>query len=336
MNQRQSRLTNGMLRDKALGCLLGLAIGDALGAPVEGWSAGQIQEKHGWVDDFLTEQPVGTDDTEYAMLTAQLLMKYGDRLKPEDVMREWNELIRAGVLYGGGFSEAAAIRNLKLGFAPPLSGACNPEMWSDGTAMRVAPIGIYCAGDPEKAARLAAVDAEISHARDGIYSAQAVAAAVAVAVAAERPDAAAVLDAGLAYVPRDSWTRRLIERAVDEAAGCASLQEAALRLHDRVSIHSYYWVDVGPEAVALAFGALAAAGCRYEDAVVCAVNCGRDADTIAAIAGGIAGALHGRQAVPSRWESRIGTVRGKCIGSLSGVDIRTVAGELAESMIRLR
>jgi ADP-ribosylglycohydrolase len=323
---------NDSFYDKVHGCLVGLAIGDALGAPVEGWPAAEISEKHGWVDDFLTEQPVGTDDTEYAMLTAKLLMKYGEKLTSQDVMREWQALIHNGVLYGGGFSEAAAIRNLKLGFAAPMSGSHNPEMWSDGTAMRVAPIGLFCAGDPEKAARLAAIDGEISHARDGIYSAQAVAASVAAAMV--NSDIDAILQAGLNAIPQDSWTYRIIDRALDMAAGFTSLSEAALSLHDKISIHAYYWVDVGPEAVALAFGSLAAAKGRYSESVICSVNCGRDADTIAAISGGIAGALHGFSAIPQKWVQRIGTVRGKCIGSLAGVDIRSIADGLLSCMGR--
>ncbi|MNI25219.1 ADP-ribosylglycohydrolase [compost metagenome] len=320
------------LADKVHGSLLGLAIGDALGAPVEGWSAEQIQRKHGWVDDFLIEQPVGTDDTEFAMLTAQLLVKYGDALRPEDVRNEWKELIDLGVLYGGGFSEAAAILNLKKGYAPPLTGLRNPEMWSDGTAMRVAPIGIYCAGDPEKAARLAAIDGEISHSKDGIFSAQAVAASVSIAMVNSNVDA--VLQAGMAAIPQDCWTSRILDRALDLATGSSSLQDAARRLHDQLSIHAYYWVDVGPEAVALAFGSLAAAKGVYKDSVVCSVNCGRDADTIAAISGGISGAMHGLAAIPQQWVDRIGTVRGKCIGSLAGVDIRSIAAQLVDCIRR--
>ncbi len=324
-------MSNALLT-KATGCLVGLAIGDALGAPVEGWSAKQIQEKHKWVDDFLTANPVGTDDTEYAILTAKNLMKYGDRMTPEDVVHEWKELIRTNQFFGGGFSEAAAIRNLKKGLMSPLSGMNNPEMWSDGTAMRVAPIGVYCAGDPEKAVRMAAIDGMVSHAKDGIISAQSVAASVAVAM--QSSDVNAVLQAGLDYIPRDSWTYRMIDKSINEAYRASSVQEAAIHLHDQMSIHHYYWVDVGPEAVALAYGSIAAAKGDYKDAVICSVNCGRDADTIAAISGAITGALHGVEAIPETWIQRIGSVSGKCIGSLAGIQIKDIAIELVESIRR--
>jgi len=51
-----------------------------------------------------------------------------------------------------------AINNLRAGLAPPVTGSDNHEMWSDGAAMRIAPVGILCAGDPREAARLAAIE----------------------------------------------------------------------------------------------------------------------------------------------------------------------------------
>lgn len=316
--------------NKAYGSIMGLAIGDALGSPVEGWKADEIRKKIGWISDFLTDEPVGTDDTEYALLTAQLLIRYGDLLTPEHVAAEWRSLIETNQMFGGGFSETAAIENLKASVGPPLSGRKNPEMWSDGSAMRVSPVGVFCAGDPEKAAWLAKVNSVISHAKDGIYSAQAVAASVAVAMVTNSFSKA--IRAGMDWVPKDSWTYRMIAHAVEVGSGCPSLKEAALQLHDQVSIHHYYWVDVGPEAVALAFGALAAAKGDYEQSVLCSVNCGRDADTIAAIAGGIAGALNGIQRIPEKWIQRIRPAKGECIGTVADADIRNVVQQLVRKM----
>ena len=52
----------------------------------------------------------------------------------------------------------------------------------DGAAMRAAPFGIFAAGNPDQAAYLAGLDAEVSHYADGIWAAQAVAAAISVAM----------------------------------------------------------------------------------------------------------------------------------------------------------
>ena len=158
--------------DRVYGALIGQAVGDALGAPTEGMTREEIASRYGWVDDFVSDDPVGTDDTEYAVLSARIVLKHGHELTPADVTAAWRENLveQDGGFYGGGFSEMTAINNLKAGLVAPQTGTDNHEMWSDGTAMRIAPVGVICAGDPREAARLAAIDAQVSHARDGIYS----------------------------------------------------------------------------------------------------------------------------------------------------------------------
>lgn len=316
--------------DRVYGALIGQAVGDALGAPTEGMTREEITSKYGWVDDFVSDDPAGTDDTEYAVLSARIVLKYGHELTPGDVTAEWrkNLVEQDGGFYGGGFSEMTAINNLRAGLVAPQTGTDNHEMWSDGTAMRIAPVGVFCAGNPREAARLAAIDAQVSHARDGIYCGQAVAAAVAAALVESSWEA--VIDAGLAVVPADSWSARMIARAVDIGRRAPGLRSAVDQLYEEISLFHYPWADVAPEATALAFGVLAASSGDYVDAVLAGVNVGRDADTIAAMAGGIAGALHGAEAVPERWRVRINRVRGHCIKAVAGTDL----AELAEALHR--
>src|SRR5882757_2309382 len=205
-------------------------------------------------------------------------------------------------------------------------------MWSDGAAMRIAPVGILCAGDPREAARLAAIDAQVSHARDGIYCAQVVAAAVAAAMTSESWEE--VVAAGLAAVPADSWTARTVRRAVDIGTAHSQLPAALDELYERISLFHYPWADVGPEATALAMGVFAAARGEYVPAVLGGTNVGRDADTIAAMAGAMAGALHGAEAIPGQWRQRINVVRGHCIGSTAGTDLAELARDLHTALLR--
>jgi ADP-ribosylglycohydrolase len=223
-----------------------------------------------------------------------------------------------------------AINNIRAGLVAPQTGTDNHEMWSDGTAMRIAPVGVFCAGDPQEAARLAAIDAQVSHARDGIYCGQAVAAAVAAALVESSWEA--VIEAGLAVVPPGSWSARTITRAVDIGRQAPGLRAAVDQLYEEISLFHYPWADVAPEATALAFGVLAAARGEYVDAVLAGVNVGRDADTIAAMAGGMAGALHGAEAVPQRWRMRINRVRGHCIKAVAGTDLAELAGALHQAL----
>ncbi|HEY1639292.1 MAG TPA: ADP-ribosylglycohydrolase family protein [Streptosporangiaceae bacterium] len=318
--------------DRIYGALIGQAVGDALGAPTEGMSRAEITSRYGWVEDFVSDDPTGTDDTEYAVLSARIILEHGHELTLADVTAAWRDTLvgQAGGFNRGGFSEMAAIKNISEGLVAPQTGSDNHEMWSDGTAMRIAPVGVFCAGDPAEAARLAAIDARVSHARDGIYCAQAIAAAVAVALVESSWEA--VIEAGLGAVPPDSWSARTIARAVDIGRRAPDLRAAVDQLYDELSIFCYPWADVAPEATALAFGVLAAARGDYVDAVLGGTNVGRDADTIAAMAGGMAGALHGAQAVPERWRSRINLVRGDCITATAGTDLAELAREFERAL----
>ncbi len=129
----------------------------------------------------------------------------------------------------------------------------------------------------------------------------------------------AVVASALAVVPDDSWTARSLRRAV----AVAHRGERAVR--SAVVIGGYPWTDLAPEAVALAFGAYAAADGDFVQAVLTAVNMGRDADTTAAVAGALAGATQGASAIPTEWAAAIGPARGSCLPSMAGHHVLDVA-----------
>lgn len=247
------------LFDRAYGCILGQAIGDALGAPVEGYKPSSIRQRYGRITDFLQDHPVGTDDTEYAVLNALILLEYGLDLSEADVYDAWQRWLMTpeSGFRGGGFSDKIAMVNLRRGLMPPASGRFNQQMWSDGLAMAVGPVGVACAGDPGRAAQVAARLGATTNGRDGIHAGQAVAVAVAVAMTGASPGE--MLAAALAHVPADSWTGRLLRRAADIAAGHAAIWSALDALHDGLAVTFFPWADIAPEAVALAFGAFLAA-----------------------------------------------------------------------------
>ena len=324
-----SPLSREALGDRARGCLAGLAIGDALGAPTEGKTQAQIRERWGRVTDYVSDDPAGTDDTEYAVFSAQTLLRHGRALTSADVAAAWRADIcsQPGRFKGAGFSEMLAIRNLRDGLEPPHSGE-HLHAWSDGLAMRVAPFGVVSPGDPAEAARLSDVDGAVSHAGEGLLGGRAVAAAIAVAMtgAAVEDSTRAALDA----VPADSWTARAIAEGVEIGGASASVWDALAPLHAALVPAAYPWADLGPEAVGLAFGLLAAARGDFEGAVLGGANVGRDTDTIAAIAGGVVGARVGIGALPRRWVDRIQVTKGLCIHAVADVDLLDLADRLAD------
>ncbi|GAA2263264.1 hypothetical protein GCM10010145_41780 [Streptomyces ruber] len=307
------------LRERARGALLGLAVGDALGAPAENMKPSRIRARWGRITGFVAEHPCGTDDTEYAIFSGLLLARHGSALTVAHAEAAWHEYIAdldEGAFRGAGFSERGTLENLRRGLAAPAS-AQHRHAWSDGLAIRAAPFGVFAAGRPAEAARLVAVDGAVSHDGEGIHGGRAVAAGVATAMTGA--PTAAVVASALAVVPDDSWTARSLRRAV----AVAHRGERAVR--SAVVIGGYPWADLAPEAVALAFGAYAAADGDFVDSVLTAVNMGRDADTTAAVAGALAGASRGVSSVPPKWASAIGPARGTCLPSMAGHHVLDVA-----------
>ncbi|MEV5888914.1 ADP-ribosylglycohydrolase family protein [Nonomuraea fuscirosea] len=345
------------LRDRARGCLLGLAAGDALGAPAENLTPAEIRRRWGRLTEI---EGGGTDDTEYAIYAASLLVRHGHDLSARDVAAAYRaEIIPrvSGPMRGAGFSELGTVEALRRGLEPPLTGLVHAHGWSDGLAMRAAPYGIFCPGDPAEAARLVEQDGLVSGSGEGILGGRAVAGAVAAAMGGGTPDE--VVAAALAVIPADSWTARNVVRVRDVLAafpapderdpgdrdlgglerdslelggsdpGGSELVEA---LHRAVVVRHYPWTDVAPEAVALALAAFLAGGGEVEASVTFGVSLGRDADTIGAIAGAVAGAARGERGVPARWAARIGPVTGKCLPVVAGRHVLDVADELAEGL----
>ncbi|MFG2112564.1 ADP-ribosylglycohydrolase family protein [Streptomyces sp. NPDC048718] len=313
-------------RDRARGALLGLAVGDALGAPAENLRPSEIRRRWGRIEGFVTDRPAGTDDTEYAVFSGLLLARHGSALTVADVERAWHRWIAdldERPFRGAGFSERGTLENLRRGLAAPIS-AQHRHAWSDGLAMRAAPFGVFAAGRPAEAARLVAVDGSVSHEGEGIYGGQAVAAGVAAAMGGG--SVTSVVAAALSAIPMDSWTARSIRRAV-VAAGRAGTDppERERAVRSAVVIGGHPWTDLAPEAVALSFGAFAAARGDFRTAVLTAVNMGRDADTTAAVAGALAGARCGASAIPGEWADAIPPVAGSCLPAMRGYHVLDIA-----------
>lgn len=311
---------------RAVGCLVGLAIGDAMGAPVEGWSVDQIREKYGRVEGFLRPESVVTDDTEYAIMTAQLLLRFGSKITLKNITDTWLEMIEESQLMGGGFSTSGAINHLRRGVMPPACGRNKPDSYSDGAAMRIAPAGIVYAGKPQQAAAFASLEAQITHGGEGVHGARAVGAAVASAMAGCCWET--VIEEALMAVPENSWIYRQIKRAVSIGQRHNCVFEAVGELYDEIAILQYFWTSMAPEAVPLAFGVYAAARGEFQASVLGAVNVGRDADTIAAIAGALGGATSGSESIPKEWWDKIRPATGKYVLTAKGQDIVQLAHEL--------
>ena len=313
--------------DKALGAMAGLAIGDSFG---DASRKQDNQLSYGITTDFNKGASWSTDDTEFALLTAKILIDCEGNLSSEGVVKGWMENVASQDDFPrGGASEIEAARNLKRRILPPYSGEYNSFHNSDGAAMRIAPIGIICAGDCERAVVLANIDSSVSHFREGIWGAQAVAVAVSVAMVDGTIDE--IIEAALKSIPVDSWLYYSMNKAleiVDNAKG--EFMDAWMPLHDE--LWTSYKASV-PEAVAAAFGVLKLVNKNFRSGVVAAGNFGRDADTIGAIVGAILGAKFGFSQMPERWIEKTRYPSGTCLAFTKGLDLKEVAKKLSDLII---
>ncbi|HHY09317.1 MAG TPA: ADP-ribosylglycohydrolase family protein [Firmicutes bacterium] len=311
--------------DKAYGALIGLAIGDSFG------DASRTEANHqrfGITMDFTDEASWSTDDTEFALLTAQSLIDCGGDFSSEAVVAAWQKYILVqDEFFRGGASEIEAVLNLKRGLRPPFTGMYNSYHHSDGAAMRVAPIGIICAGNLEKAARYAKIDAELSHYRDGIWGAQAVAVGVAAAMAGSSIEE--ILAAAQAVIPKESWFSYTFAKAMEIVDRYKTLEDCWTPLH--TELWTSYKAAV-PEAISQAFALLRLSEGDFRKGVVYAGNFGRDADTIGAVVGSLLGAKLGVKKIPARWIEKVRYPTGTCLEFTKGKDLYKVAQELVALM----
>lgn len=313
-----------LILDKAKGALCGLAIGDSFGDAARG---PENQRDYGITTDFNRGSSWSTDDTEFALMTAELLIEAGGDFTSEDVVNMWfKHVATQDELRRGGVSEIEACNNLRRGLRPPQSGMFNAYYMSDGAAMRSGPIGIVCAGDPERAAKLAEIDASVSHYKDGVWGAQAVAVAVSLAMVDASMDE--ILEAVLKTAPEDSWFRESLTRAfkiVDDANG--DIADAWMPLHyELFSTHRSTVAEALPEV----FGSLKLEHSSFKSGLILAGNFGRDADTIGAVAGAILGAKYGAKNIPEKWLEKTRYPSGTCLSFTKGIDIFERAEKLAE------
>jgi ADP-ribosylglycohydrolase len=321
MTRSQLLSDRKLYESKARGCMAGLGIGDAMG------DTGRSQEyraKYGIITNMYSDAK-STDDTEFGILTARCLIDNKGKIEAADVLRAWKKYIldRGGVKKRAGRPLYGAIENIGRGMTPPESGMYNVMNTDDGAAMRISPVGIYRAGDPEGAARLAAIDACISHDRDGIWAAQAVAASVAVAMV--DGSAEEIVEAGLRVLPEGSWLAHSMGIAMRI---CEEKPDIELAFED---LHAKLWTPehaTAAEAIAQVYAIFRLTGGDFRRGLLWSANFGRDADTICGLVCSLCGALHGIEAMPERWVGQIRRASGVCLDFSSDMDLLDLADQL--------
>ncbi|MDO8724944.1 MAG: ADP-ribosylglycohydrolase family protein [Candidatus Methanoperedens sp.] len=290
---------SGKLRDKYTGCMLGAAIGDAIGKQNEGLSRKDILS-NGYVKDY-GKAPTGcpgdklragdyTDDTEQMILLAESLIECNgfDAGDFAERMAQWGADALADPARKAlvGPSSSVAVARLNSGISWKNSGSSIP---SCGSSMRAAPIGLFYT-DLDEVEENAALSSIPTHNSSG-----AIAGAVGVAVGVR-----CALDA----MERADMIKEICVRAskYDEGIGKNIGYAFDLRDEDADKVFEKLGTSyLADETVPSAFYCFSCYFDEPEKAIIEAVNAGGDTDSIACITGALCGARHGIDAFPERW-----------------------------------
>ncbi len=330
-----------MLLEKFQGCLVGGAIGDALGYKVEFMDINEIHSRFGadgirdLVVDATGNKALISDDTQMTLFTAEGLLwaHHGGRHKDISsytscvfyayqrwlytqtrrlASQDYNWILNNEELDYK--SDLLSVRELYARRAPGntcISALSSSSKQNYGTisrpinnskgcggVMRVAPVGMYFYDSPQRAFRIAAECAAITHGHPSGYLSAGMLAAIIAEILSGKELLQSTHEAIMLLKQYDGHEEclHIIEKALDLLSRDISSIEAISQLGQG-------WV--GEEALAMAIYCALKYPNNFEEAICLAVNHSGDSDSIGAICGNILGALLGINAIPDNWKQSV-------------------------------
>ncbi len=278
-------------RSRFRGSLLGLAVGDALGAPFEGLARGSFDPVEDMVGGGHRGLRVGTwtDDTSMALCLADsLVARRGFDLGHQlDRYLRWlrdGYLSSAEYAFGLGHTVSRALARYEMTGDPFSSGLTEPLSAGNGSLMRLAPVPLFYAADHAEAIRLSGESSRATH-------------ATRLAI-----DACRYLGALIAGAASGRTKEELLAEGYfgDELAPeVAAVARGSFRRDDPPDASGYVVHTLEAALWALARST------TFREGALLAVNLGGDTDTTAAVFGQLAGALEGEEAIPPEWRERL-------------------------------
>ena len=289
--------------DRAIGALLGLAVGDAVGTSLEFRAPGTFTP----IDDMLGGGPFGlaagewTDDTSMALCLAESILDTGtmdlaDQLRRYLLWKDDGYLSSNGRCFDIGISTRNQLERFRRS-GDPVDPQPDDEAAANGSLMRLAAAPIRWHGDPAEAASRSGESSRTTHpAARPVDACRLMGAAIAALITGSTFDEVVAptfwrwgdLHPEVARIATGSW-RDKEPPSIRGTGYCVDALEAAL------------WAVAGAE--------------DFDSAVLRAANLGDDADTTAAIAGQIAGARWGAESIRLAWREKV--VAGDRIVSLA-------------------
>lgn len=287
------------IQDRFYGAILGLAVGDAMGVPLEFTDPGTFQQ----VTDMIGGGPfdllpgMWTDDTSMALCLAESLAEEGD-FDPVDQLTRYLKWCQEGHLSSNGicFDIGNTTRQAITTFArtgEPYPGPDDEYSAGNGSLMRLAPVPLFYISQPleviEKSGRSSCTTHKHPLAVDSCRYYGGLIHGALIGKSKEE-----------LLTPRYSpvegyWKENPLEKLVDEVT-CGSYKEK-----EPPEIRGRGYVIRSMEAALWAFHN----SDSFEEGCLMAVNLGEDADTTGAVYGQLAGAYYGKSGIPKRWVDKL-------------------------------
>ena len=287
-------------RDRFRGALLGLAVGDAVGTAVEFKPPGTFKP----VSDMTGGGPFGlpagawTDDTSMALCLAESLVESGG-FDPVDQLKRYVQWYREGHWSSTGrcFDIGNATRSALHRFertGEPYPGDADPNAAGNGPLMKLAPVPMAFALDPDAAVEFAGDSARTTHgAAEAVDAARYFAGLLVGAL--HGATVSALLHQGVFTPGSGTWTEKPLHPKV------LAVASGSFHAKEPPAIRGTGYIISALEAALWALRSTR----TFKDGVLAAVNLGDDADTTAAIYGQLAGAIYGVDAIPQKWREQI-------------------------------
>lgn len=291
--------------DRVAGCLLGAAIGDALGMPNEDLSKKRSLELYGSpIKDFIPPHRDSvnghlnrgsyTDDTQLTLTIAESIIECKG-LNPERLAGSFCVWYKSKDERNRGHACSQACERLLAGVPWYEAGANKAGV---GGAMRVAPVGILYAGQPRKVIEMATISCQITH-----QNLVAIDGAIIMAYAVSLLASADLTNKSLMNI------LNILAKSVKSSEFKAKLQDVDFALRNRLEIDKAIGLlgnsEAAAEAVPLALFIFLSSPGDYASAVLAAANAtgdvGGDTDTIACMVGALSGAYNGISSIPVGW-----------------------------------
>jgi ADP-ribosylglycohydrolase len=282
-----------------LGCLLGLATGDALGTTPEFTTPGSFAPLTDMIGGgpFSLNPGEWTDDTSMALCLAESLIETGgfdpvDQCERYLAWREHGHLSSNGVCFDIGGTCASALNRFRR-TREAYCGSTDPNSAGNGSIMRLAPVAMRWSSDPDQAIGYAAASSRTTH--GAVTCVDACRYMAGILVALLNGESRETVLAPEFHPTLGTWPEG------DLCPEIAAIAAGSFKTKEPPAIKGSGYVVESLEAALWAFHRATA----FADGALLAVNLGRDADTTGAIYGQFAGACYGVDGIPQAWLAKL-------------------------------